>query len=364
MISHGTKRERRRLHRQRSLLLAAIALALAACSPSEPVQPEPSRPESPLHTVGNQEDVQAETAFGLALVGGGGRSNDAYRWLLEHGGGGDFVLLTTASYSDQEDERFFSDMQRLGKVDSITTLTVDSRVRADAPEVEDAIRRAELIFIDGGDQSEYYELWQDTRLQRGLEQVVRDRRVPLGGTSAGMAILSGLAYIPGHQGVTSTEALADPYQANMDAIRPGFVVIDFLADTISDTHWSERDRCGRTIAFLARIVQDGLAPVAEARAIACDESTAVCIDAQGRAVVFGSTRGDDYAYFITCRSLPDRCLPGRPLHWAAAVSAWKLKGTEGGVNGFDLAAWQGWGGTVHEVNVLEGVLSADIQTPR
>jgi len=37
---------------------------------------------------------------------------------------------------------------------------------------------------------------------------------------------------------------------------------------------------------------------------------------------------------------------------------------EAQARGFDLAAWQGWGGTVHEVNVFNGALSVDIQTPK
>jgi cyanophycinase-like exopeptidase len=137
-----------------------------------------------------------------------------------------------------------------------------------------------------------------------------------------------------------------------------------LANTITDTHWSERNRCGRTIVFLARIITDGIAPAAQARAIACDERTAVCIDDNAQAVVFGSNTDDDYAYFFSCRSKPDHCLPDQALDWAAAVSVWKLKGSETGVNGFNLATWQGWGGSIHEVNVQNGTLSVDIQTPR
>lgn len=347
-----------------SCLLIPMILAALSCSPSEPDQEEPLQPDSPIHTVGNRDDVQAATTFGLALVGGGRRCNEAYRWLIQRAGGGDFVFLTTAFYSDEEDEQFFADMQRLGKVDSISTLRVNTRIRADAVEVVDAIRQAELIFIDGGDQTKYYDLWQGTRLHQALGQVAGEKKVPLGGTSAGMAILTGLSYIPLHEGVTSDEALANPYHANMDAIKSGFIPIDLLAGILGDTHWSERNRCGRTIAFLARGIADGIVPVTQARAIACDEGTAVCIDGNARAVVFGRDAADDFAYFLACRSIPDRCLAGQSLHWAEAVSIWKLKGRETGANGFDLAAWQGWGGTVHEVNVFNGALSVDIQTPK
>ncbi len=331
------------------------------CSPRDSDLPLP--PHSPFHTAGNVDDVSPATVHGLALVGGGGRCSEAYRWLIQRSGGGDFVFLTTAVYSEQEDDQFFADMQKLGAVDSITTLTVNSRAKANAAEVENTIRSAELLFIDGGDQTEYYNLWKGTRLQAAVQYLLQTKKVPLGGTSAGMAILSGLAYIPINQGVTSAEALGDPFHANMNSIKNDFFTVPLQASTITDTHWSERNRCGRTIAFLARVITDNLAAFPVARAIACDERTAVCIDGNGWAVVFGSSDAHDFAYFLSSRSMPDRCLPGQSLHWANAVSIWKLQGTEAGLNGFDLQNWEGQNGSRHDVNVLNGILSVDIQNP-
>ncbi len=346
----------------RAFFLGAAFLAAVFCSPTAPEEPPPG-PESPFHTVGNPGDVAPACAYGMALVGGGRRCSQAYRWLIERSGGGDFVFLTASAYSDEEDEEFLTDMRHLGAVDSITTLTVDSRAKADLPEVEETLQRAELLFIDGGDQTEYFDLWNGTRLQRTVQALLRAKKIPVGGTSAGMAVLSELAYIPLRAGVTSGQALADPFHANMDLIRKDFLSVERLANVISDTHWSERDRCGRTIAFLARIVSDGLAPWPQARAIACDEGTAVCIDENDQAVVFGGAGTSDYAFFISCRSKPERCLPRSSLHWPAAVSVWKLRGTEAGLNSFDLVDWRGRGGTLHDVNVLNGMLSLDIQTP-
>lgn len=339
-----------------------LMLSLSFCSPHSSDQPVPP-PGLHFHTAGNAGDVSPATSSGLALVGGGGRCNEAYRWLIQRSGGGDFVFLTTAVYSEDEDDRFFSDMQQLGAVDSITTLTVNSRAKADAAEVETVIRNAELLFIDGGDQTRFYNLWKGTRLQNAVQYLVETKKAPLGGTSAGMAILSGLAYIPLNQGVTSAEALGDPFHANMNSIKKDFFSIPFLANTINDTHWSERDRCGRTIAFLARIITDNLATLQSVRAIACDERTAVCIDGDGLAVVFGRSAADDYAYFFSCQSRPDRCQDEEPLHWSNATAVWQLKGNEMGDQAFDLTRWQGQGGTLHSVNVLNGVLSVDIQTP-
>jgi cyanophycinase len=346
----------------RAVMAFGLMLSFCYCSPrsSDPSTPPP---DPNFYTAGNAADVAPATVPGLALVGGGGRCNGAYRWLIQRSGGGDFVFLTTTDYSDQEDDQFFADMRQLAAVDSITTLTVNRRVLAETEKVETAVRNAELLFIDGGDQTEYYDLWKGTRLHNAIRYLLETKKVPLGGTSAGMAVLSGLVYIPLKQGVTSAEALGDPFHANMDSIKNDFFSTPFLASTISDTHWSERNRCGRTIAFLARIITDGLAPLQSARAIACDERTAVCIDGSGWAVVFGNSDADDFAFFISARSWPDRCLPGQSLYWTNAVSICKVKGTENGTNGVDLLNWQEHGGSRHDVDVLNGVLSTDIQTP-
>ena len=65
----------------------------------------------------------------------------------------------------------------------------------------------------------------------------------------------------------------------------------FLKGVITDTHFVERDRLGRTLVFLARMLQDGMA--SPARAIAVDSTTAVLVEADGTATVVGKTT----AYF-------------------------------------------------------------------
>jgi cyanophycinase-like exopeptidase len=58
-----------------------------------------------------------------------------------------------------------------------------------------------------------------------------------------------------------------------------------LQSVITDTHFVKRDRMGRLLVFLARILQDGWAK--RARAIAVEENAAVLIGAEGSAIVVG-----------------------------------------------------------------------------
>ena len=53
-----------------------------------------------------------------------------------------------------------------------------------------------------------------------------------------------------------------------------------MSGIITDQHLIERDRLGRTLTFMARIVADGWA--AREQGIAIDRETAVLVDAVGR----------------------------------------------------------------------------------
>ena len=55
------------------------------------------------------------------------------------------------------------------------------------------IRNAEAIFIAGGDQSNYVRYWKDTPVEDAIN-LVAAKPAPIGGTSAGMAILGEFVY--------------------------------------------------------------------------------------------------------------------------------------------------------------------------
>jgi hypothetical protein len=115
--------------------------------------------------------------------------------------------------------------------------------------------------------------------------------------------------------------------------------------------------------FMARILQDNsISP----KAIACDEYTAVCIDENGIARVFGDFPAyDDNAYFVqvNCEiesNYPELCIAGTPLTWnkeEKALKVYNIKGNSLGSNTFDLNNWEiGVGGTWKTWGVNNGVL--------
>jgi cyanophycinase len=291
-------------------------------------------------TAGSAHDVQTKPSFGLALMGGGTDQAEAFRWFLDKAASGDVVVLR-ASGTDA----YNPFMMKLAKLNSVTTIVIKDRSAASDPAVLEKVRNAEAIFFAGGDQWNYVRMWRDTPLSAAIQNRV-DEHVPIGGTSAGLAIL-GQYYFPAmNDTVQSPAALADPFDAKV-TLGHDFLALPFLKGVITDSHFVRRDRLGRTIAFLARMMQDdGLAKV---RAIAVDEKNAVMVEADGSA----SLTGDGAAYFFEASRKPEVVRPKTPLT-LRDVQVYRI-----GKNGkFDLGAWKGTGGTAYAISAVDGVLSA------
>ena len=132
----------------------------------------------------------------------------------------------------------------------------------------------------------------------------------------------------------SEEALPNPYHNQVTVVRD-FLEIPHLENTLTDSHFAKRDRMGRTLVFLARIMQDGWSKAA--REVAIDEKSAVLVEADGKAVVVGSGFG---AYFLRPTQAPDVCQKQVPLSFHG-ISVYKAPA---GAR-FDLSSWTGAGGS-------------------
>lgn len=261
-------------------------------NPFAPPGPPPAlgnRPGS-IGVVGDTTDVQTTTQGGLVIMGGGSDVDAAFRWMVERSGGGDVVIIRATGT-----DAYNPYVNKLGKVNSVETLKIDSRKLAEDDAVARIIRNAELLFIAGGDQSDYTGYWKGTKVMSAINYLLKEKKVPVGGTSAGAAVL-GNYYFSGERGsVTSDPALANPYSNDITLYKEDFLQAPFLQNVITDQHFSQRDREGRLVAFLGRIMTDwGKTP----HGIAVDEATAVCIDNQGLAQVVGNNN----AYFLKTAS--------------------------------------------------------------
>jgi len=329
-----------------SFLLASALLGAAACQQHQnEVAPAPlatatASATGSLGLVGDAADVSCTTAGGTVLMGGGPDVDAAIQWMITKSGGGDFLVLR-ATGTDAYNSYIYS----LGGVNSCETLLINSRTLANDPEVEAKIRGAEAVFISGGNQANYVNFWKDTRVEDALNYLRNTKQCPIGGTSAGSAIEGSVYYSALNNSVTSAQALANPYNNDMTLGRNDFLNNPYLGNTVVDTHFDNPDRRGRLLTFMARINKDN---AVLARGIGTDEQTAVCIEPNGTAKVFGT----GLAFFMQqngSSNTPERCISGSSLDWyraKQAVKVYKVPGTSTGTNTFNLSSWSGGtGGT-------------------
>jgi cyanophycinase len=235
-------------------LIFSVAILLSPGCAQQSVPTPAGASDSPLTTwlTGDAADVQRTTTGGSVLMGGGKDVDEAIRWMIQKSGGGDFVVIR-ASGSNGYNEYIYS---QLGGVNSVETILINSRALANDAKVEQKIRKAEAIFIAGGDQANYVNYWKDTKVEDALNYLINSKKVPVGGTSAGCAILSEVYFSALNGTITSADALLVPYASAMTLGRGDFLKLPFLANTVTDMHFSERDRQGRLVAFMGRMMTD------------------------------------------------------------------------------------------------------------
>lgn len=243
------------------LLLAIVLVARGLASPA-----------FETWRLGPESDAKPSSGSirpGVLLAGGGGDIDEAFLWFRDLCGGGDVVVLR-ASGGDGYQEYLFKE---IGGFASVTTLLLNEASAARDPEVLRLLGGAEGVFIAGGDQARYIRDWVGTPLQAVLQAHV-DEGKPIGGTSAGLAVLGGWSFHALGDTITSPEALENPRDTRI-TIGRGLVIHPLLSSVLTDSHFSERERMGRLCAFLSTAHQIGARSV---RGLGIDEATAVCLD--------------------------------------------------------------------------------------
>lgn len=316
---------------------------------------------------GNTNDTITSPLGGICLMGGATEDDNAMKWFLEQANGGDILILRTSG-SDGYNQYLYS---QLGiSVNSVESIVFNNPIASNQNYIHSKILQAEAIWFAGGNQWNYISYWRDTPIDSLVRHVVNTRNIVIGGTSAGMAILGEYYFSAENGTVTSSTALNNPYNSLVTIDYAKFLEINILKDIITDTHYDDPDRKGRHIVFMSRMLTDYNS---EAKGIACDEYTAVCIDTNGMAHVYGGfPTYDDNAYFlqINCEisvNNPENITSNTPLTWdhsGQAIKVYKIKGTSTGLNSFDLNTWEdGTGGVWENWSVLNGQLSESSSSP-
>jgi cyanophycinase-like exopeptidase len=318
-----------------------FALLAAGCGS------EPPAKSYDYYVTGDPADVATETRGLLILQGGGDDVDINYSRMGEFGGGGDFVVLR-ASGADEYNDYIYA----LCNCDSVETIVFANREAASDEFVTEKIRDAEALFIAGGDQSNYVRFWKETPVEDAIH-FVATKPAPVGGTSAGMAIMGEFSYSAmSSESLTAEAALSDPYHADM-TLENDFLHFAGLENVITDQHLIERDRIGRTIAMLARLVNDG--STSQARAIAADRETSLHVDpASGNAEVFSTADHETpYVYFLSTTGNDAICQPGTPLTLRDVEVRRLAPGDT-----FNVRDWTSNVGIEYTLDVVDGVVAS------
>jgi cyanophycinase-like exopeptidase len=113
----------------------------------------------------------------------------------------------------------------------------------------------------------------------------------------------------------SDTLLKNPFDQSL-TLGSGFLDVAPVQYMLLDTHFQQRDRMGRLLAFLARIALEGNTNI---RGVSCDEQSVILVSAGLTASLAAQTSGPDHVcYFLSTSGLPEVGGPGPsppPLHW-------------------------------------------------
>ena len=231
-------------------------------------------------------------------------------------------------------------------MNSVETIIITSVTGANSAYVSTQIQNAEALWIAGGDQSTYVALWRGTAVQTGVNFLLNSKHAPVGGTSAGLAVLSQFIYTGALGSVTSSQALANPFHRYVTLDRDLFQSA-LGGNKLYDSHFVTRDRLGRSLVFLARIVNNGWAT--QPRGIGIDEETALLVLPTGAATMVGSGA----AYFLQAPGPAQVLADKTPLTYLN-IGVYKVP--QGGT--FNLSTWTGTGGVAYTLNVNNGSVTS------
>jgi len=205
-----------------------------------------------INDVGNAQDKITTPKQAYILLGGGKNDSEAFKYLLNAANGGDILVLSTKSKINHRYTHYLWKLAEVNNIEinSITTVSTPSRNLAQKDEVNALLEKADAIFLTGGDQYRYQEYWKNTKLLDLLHEKI-NHGTPLAGSSAGLAIMGEYYFSAKNGTIYSLEALRNPESSKI-TIEENLLPINLLENVITDTHFSERNREGRLLAFMSK----------------------------------------------------------------------------------------------------------------
>jgi cyanophycinase-like exopeptidase len=398
----------------RSLLGGVMALTLSAVvggaqAGKTPVKTLPYTYYS-VGSVGNPGTLESKITLvkpaypSYVLMGGGPDVDGGFRWMITKAGitpasGGRLVVIRTTGDGAYDPYIYYSNRRSSVKsadiidgwvggasqgLTSVETLVIPSTTAADDPIVNAIVANANAVWIAGGDQSTYIKFWKGRKLEATLKSLMQ-ANVPIGGTSAGLAVMGGFDYSALNASATSPLALQNPYHADITfdpnplSTSGGFIAPAVFQNVIFDSHFDSRDRMGRLIAFVSRIIgtypgtslnstfgcPGGVLGNSVAKGIGIGVETALLVEGNAQGTYTGqrvtnvSTTTESAVYFIDVTQGPTQCAAGKTLEIpASSIVIRKLKNSASSIdlpNIINLSDWSSYP-IYQNVGATSGVL--------
>lgn len=258
----------------------------------------------------------------------------------------DIVILAASLPTSGSQTPECDALRTLANVNSCTTITLTRASDANSSAAADAVSKAETVYFAGGNQCNYV-AWKGSAVYNAVKGVVA-RGGGIGGGSAGLAIQGDYIYDSCTGSVLSSEALSDPYHRYI-SFTYDYFKWTHLGQTITDTHFEQRDRMGRLMAFLARQIKDG--KTSAAWGIGVNEGATVVIDKNGVGTAFGGP-----FYVVLADHLPEQCVAKKALTFSN-YKIWKI--AAGGTFNFASRPTSGY----YLRSVTNGIISSDPYKP-
>jgi cyanophycinase-like exopeptidase len=148
----------------------------------------------------------------------------------------------------------------------------------------DSLMTYDVIFFRGGNQANYYNSYRNTKTTEAVTDKFNSGGV-IAGTSAGLHILSGVVFTAQNGTAYSDDCIKNIFHIRI-TLKDDFLQI--MPGYIFDSHFVERGRLGRLLAFMARWKHDHDEDLI---GIGVDDMTAFCIDASDPDNVMGYAYG-------------------------------------------------------------------------
>lgn len=216
----------------------------------------------------------------VLMVGGGAEgawSDPAYSWGINSAANKKVGIVSYKNTESQALPNYFLDLG----ADTAVNIGISNRALANTDSIYNVLMAYDFLFFKGGDQANYYETYQGTKVTQAIMDKFNEGGV-IGGTSAGMAILSGVMYTALKGSSYPNDALTN---FNHSDITLSNDFINILPSYICDTHFIERGRPFRLWAFMARWYADHDEILS---GIGVDDRTAFCIEENKKGIVIGT----------------------------------------------------------------------------